>query len=82
VFRGDPALKALLQWLAASAEGRSVRYYPFGDRRVGDLAAFVASARARFGTVGGLFRRLFEVVGGAGLAGRSGGPGLYARLLA
>jgi hypothetical protein len=49
---------------------------------VGDLAAFVASARARFGTVGGLFRRLFEVVGGAGLAGRSGGPGLYARLLA
>ena len=82
VFRGDPALKALLQWLAASAEGRSVRYSSFGDRRVGDLAAFVASARARFGTVSGLFRRLFEVVGGAGLAGRSGGPGLYARLLA
>ena len=75
-FRGDPALKAVLQWLAASAEGRAVRYYPFGDRRVGDLEAFAVSARARFSTAGALFRRLLEVVGGGA------GPGLYARLLA
>jgi poly(ADP-ribose) glycohydrolase len=75
VFRGDPPLKATLQWLAASAEGRAVRYFGFGDKRVGDLEGFAASARARFGTVGALFRRLREAVG-------DGGSGLFARLLA
>jgi len=74
-FRGDPALKAVLQWLAASSEGRGVCYCSFGDRRVGDLEAFAASARARFAAVGSLFRRLREVVGDGG------GAGLYARLL-
>lgn len=89
VFRGDPALKAVIQWLAASSEGRAVRYYSFGDRRVGDLGAFAAAARARFGTVGSLFQRLVEVVvvgggggAGAGRGGSGGGPGLYDRLLA
>lgn len=85
-FGGDPALKALVQWLAASAEGRAVRYSSFGDERVGDLGGFAESAIARFGTVGSLFRRVLEVVAGAGTdgAGRlrgAGGPGLYDRLL-
>ena len=42
VFGGDPVQKAVIQWLAASAEGRAVRYYPYGDDRLGDLAGFVA----------------------------------------
>uniref|UniRef100_A0A7S1WGI5 poly(ADP-ribose) glycohydrolase n=1 Tax=Alexandrium catenella TaxID=2925 RepID=A0A7S1WGI5_ALECA len=38
VFGGDPQLKALIQWLAASVAGRDIEYYPFGDERVADLA--------------------------------------------
>lgn len=55
VFLGDPALKAIVQWLAASAEGRAIRYFPFGDRRVAGLAAF---ARGCAGTVGELAARV------------------------
>jgi len=36
-FGGDPQLKALLQWLAASAADRDLVYYPFGDHRVDKL---------------------------------------------
>merc|ERR1712048_965074 len=36
-FKGDPQLKAMVQWLAASMAGRSVRYHPFGDERVSQL---------------------------------------------
>jgi len=57
-FLGDPALKAVIQWLAASACKRPVRYYTFGDARVADLAGFVAKARARFDSVGALWKRL------------------------
>lgn len=78
VFRGDPALKAMLQWLAASAEGRAVRYYPFGDQRVGDLEGFANAARARFGSVGPLFQRLREVLG----KGPIEGPSLYTAIMA
>jgi poly(ADP-ribose) glycohydrolase len=74
VFRGDPQLKAVIQWLAASAEGRAVRYCPYGDKRVSGLSDFATSARARFGTVGALFRRLSEVTGGGGMR-------LFAQLL-
>ena len=35
VFRGDPQLKAVLQWMAISATGRpEMKYYPFNDPRV------------------------------------------------
>jgi len=74
VFGGDPAYKAVIQWLAASAEGRAVRYYPFGDRRVGDLAGFARRATDELGTVGALFDRLME-------ARPCDGSELYARLL-
>jgi len=33
-FGGDPRLKALLQWMAASLWRRSITYHPFGDARV------------------------------------------------
>ncbi len=65
-FHGDPPHKAILQWLAASAEGRAVRYYAFGDRRVGDLAGFAAAASAKLGTVGALFDRVLATAGCAG----------------
>jgi hypothetical protein len=58
VFAGDPPLKAVLQWLAASAEGRAVRYCNFGDARVGALEAFAARARQEIRTVGALWARL------------------------
>lgn len=75
-FFGDPALKAVLQWLAASSEGRTLRYFSFGDVRVGDLAGFAEAARRRHGTVGALFQRLLAV------RSLGGGSELYPRLLA
>jgi len=47
-FGGDPQLKSLLQWAAASQAGRGVRYFPFADRRaagLGELAGRLARAR-------------------------------------
>lgn len=75
-FLGDPPLKAVLQWIAASAEGRALRYCTFGDARVGDLAGFAATVRARGLTAGVLWRRLLTAADPADTAG------LYARLLA
>lgn len=76
VFGGDPALKAVIQWLAASAEGRAVHYLSFGDGRVGDLVAFARAARAGIGTVGAAAARLLAA------CTQGGGPALYARMLA
>jgi poly(ADP-ribose) glycohydrolase len=72
VFRGDPVHKAVIQWLAASAEGRALRYYTFGDERLGDLAGF--ARRAAHLTVGELARRLFALDGMSGI-------GIYGTLL-
>ena len=74
-FLGDPAQKAIIQWLAASAEGRAVRYFTFGDRRLGDLAGFVARATTQLRTVGAVAHRLLTLSGASG-------PALYDRLLA
>ena len=60
-FLGDPALKAVIQWLAASACGRPVRYYPYGDARLAGVDGFIAAARARFDSVGALSERLLDV---------------------
>jgi poly(ADP-ribose) glycohydrolase len=60
VFGGDPMQKAAIQWLAASVEGRAIRYFTFGDRRLGGLADFIARARAELGTVGALYTRLVD----------------------
>jgi poly(ADP-ribose) glycohydrolase len=70
VFGGDPALKAILQWLAASAEGRAIRYFTFGDKRLGDLEGLVS--RVKHLTVGELARKV--------LAARKGGEELYRAL--
>lgn len=73
-FCGDPPHKAILQWLAASAEGRSLRYYTFGDVRVGDLAGFAREAIDKLGTVGALYERVTAVA--------RGGSSLYRAILA
>jgi hypothetical protein len=74
-FNGDPPLKAVIQWLAASAEGRALRYHTFADQRVGALADFAARAQDAFPTVGALAARLLEVAPEAG-------SDLYRQLLA
>ncbi len=58
VFLGDAALKAVLQWIAASACQRALRYYVFGDERVDGLDAFATAARAKFATAGALWSAL------------------------
>jgi len=74
-FLGDHALKAVVQWIAASAEGRDVRYFTFGDARVGRIEGFVKRARAEVKTAGALWARLRAAAKGGG------GDGLYARVL-
>jgi poly(ADP-ribose) glycohydrolase len=73
-FHGDPPHKAILQWLAASTEGRALRYYTFGDVRVGDLATFAETAIEKLGTVGALYQRVMSVA--------RGGRSLYEAVLA
>ena len=53
-FGGDPRLKALLQWLAASAAGWDLRYFSCADPRTHELADTVAALRGR--TVGQLWQ--------------------------
>ena len=74
-FGGEPSLKAVIQWLAASAEGRALHYFSFADLRVGDLAGFAQAVQKRELTVGALFRRLLAVC-------EYGDDRLYQRLLA
>lgn len=74
-FGGDLPLKAVLQWIAASSEGRALHYCTFGDARLGPLARFVERARPRIATVGELWRRL------RACAADGDGVALYDRLL-
>lgn len=40
VFGGDPQVKSLLQWVAASQAGlRTIYYYSFGDGRVEEVGS-------------------------------------------
>eukprot|EP00928_Gymnodinium_smaydae_P091588 TRINITY_DN75315_c0_g1_i1.p1 TRINITY_DN75315_c0_g1~~TRINITY_DN75315_c0_g1_i1.p1 ORF type:complete len:464 (+),score=55.96 TRINITY_DN75315_c0_g1_i1:50-1393(+) len=56
VFGGDPELKSLIQWLAASVAGRSkLLYYPFGDVRVAQLARVIEAVRAKCKTCADLY---------------------------
>jgi poly(ADP-ribose) glycohydrolase len=73
-FGGDHALKAVLQWLAASAAGVGLRYHTYGDGRAGDLAGFTRAARDHFGTVGALWSRLLAVAPRAPRATASPAP--------
>jgi len=65
IFRGDPKLKAMLQWIAASLCKRNVAYFTFDDRRVanGALNEFIAHCAQRKEklTVGRLWTALCNV---------------------
>ncbi|KNC51642.1 Poly(Adp-ribose) glycohydrolase [Thecamonas trahens ATCC 50062] len=65
-FGGDPELKFVLQWLAASTSGRSMVYCTFGDPAfAAAAAAMVDTVRAAATTVAGLYsliREFAEVV--------------------
>lgn len=47
VFGGDPQLKSLIQWLAASVANRHIIYFPFGDKRVSELGEVVGEIRKK-----------------------------------
>lgn len=65
-FGGEPQLKAVVQWLAASRAGRPLVFCVFdGFELVGELQAAVAAAVARRATVGAVFAALMAYVEGA-----------------
>jgi len=60
IFRGDPQLKAMLQWISVTLSGRKVAYYTFSDRRManGIIKDFIAGIAPKKVTVGALWREL------------------------
>lgn len=58
VFGGDPQLKALIQWLAASSAQRELIYFPFGDHRVRELPRVIEAVSRSGATCRDLFRLL------------------------
>ncbi|XP_077506255.1 poly(ADP-ribose) glycohydrolase-like isoform X2 [Amblyomma americanum] len=60
-FRGDPQLKAIIQVMAASAAGRDLVYFTFGDWQLcQSLQSMLHFLRSRGITVGGLYKLLVE----------------------
>lgn len=47
VFAGDAQLKALIQWLAASAAGRELVYHAFGESQLAGLEEVIKGLRER-----------------------------------
>ncbi len=66
-FGGEPQLKAVVQWLAASRAGRTLVFCVFdgGMELVGELRAAVAAAVSRAASVAALFRALLAYVADA-----------------
>jgi hypothetical protein len=61
VFGGDTQLKAVIQWLAASVNGKNLIYHPFDDAQTSQLPELVALvARRRDVTVGMVFGLLVK----------------------
>ncbi|CAE8600533.1 unnamed protein product [Polarella glacialis] len=58
VFGGDPQLKSMIQWIAASAAGRDLVYHPFGDKRVDGLQAVIQALRSRKASCSDLYELL------------------------
>jgi poly(ADP-ribose) glycohydrolase len=59
-FGGDPRLKSLLQWIAASASGWNIRYFTFADPRTEALVDTVAALQGR--TVGQLWQAVVRAL--------------------
>lgn len=69
---GDPQLKALIQWLAASSAGRELIYFPFGDQRVEQLPDVIEAVRQS----GARCKHLYKM-----LHGHQAGGDVFARVL-
>lgn len=59
-FNGDPRLKAVIQWMAASQAQRDVHYFTFNDRRVNDLEDFIQKAEPKGLTVSDLYNAIMS----------------------
>jgi hypothetical protein len=66
-FGGDPQLKSILQWMLCSLCHRDIRYFSYGDHRVGSLGDIALGLRSAVDqetgrpiTVGKLAELLFE----------------------
>lgn len=59
-FKGNLELKGLIQWVAASAYGRHIAYFAFGDMRAASLAKFFCDQFTAL-TVGALLDALLQV---------------------
>lgn len=58
VFRGDPELKFVIQWIAASLSGRPLIYCTFDDSRVSEIKDFIRLVVSHTPSVGVLFKSL------------------------
>ena len=63
VFGGDPQLKSLQQWAAASMGGRAVVYFPFGDQRVVGLQGIVTLLTGGLSSSPTVFSRVLVATG-------------------
>jgi len=62
VFGGDPQLKAIIQWIAASVCGKSIVYFPFDDGRTSIITELVDLVIANNIHVGKLFELLVKCI--------------------
>ncbi|XP_053213629.1 poly(ADP-ribose) glycohydrolase-like [Panonychus citri] len=60
VYRGDPQVKCLIQWIAASMALRDVVYFTFGDRRLANMKDTISQLEAKKLTTGQLYNYLIE----------------------
>eukprot|EP00485_Elphidium_margaritaceum_P001682 CAMPEP_0202691336 /NCGR_PEP_ID=MMETSP1385-20130828/6078_1 /ASSEMBLY_ACC=CAM_ASM_000861 /TAXON_ID=933848 /ORGANISM="Elphidium margaritaceum" /LENGTH=532 /DNA_ID=CAMNT_0049346727 /DNA_START=20 /DNA_END=1618 /DNA_ORIENTATION=- len=62
IFRGDPVLKAMLQWITVTVSQRKIAYYTYGDRRVcgGKLNQLVQAIAKKKVTVAQLWKVLSD----------------------
>ncbi|RQX72891.1 poly(ADP-ribose) glycohydrolase [Toxoplasma gondii CAST] len=58
VFNGDAQLKTLIQWLAASYAGRSMKFYTFSNKSVDGLGLVISKLRQSYATVGNLYKAI------------------------
>ena len=62
-FGGDPYLKSVLQWLAASQSGRDMQYFTFNDQSLAASLERLSTLYAGSATVGDVFGALLRVCG-------------------
>ncbi|CDJ64525.1 hypothetical protein ENH_00071100 [Eimeria necatrix] len=62
IFGGDNELKTLLQWIAASAAGRTLVYMAFGDKSLSGMQQTLNQIKEKFKTTADLFAAVLQVV--------------------